>query len=50
VLLPFQPDWRWMLERERSPWYPALKLFRQSSPGDWVVPITRVRDELLRLR
>jgi tetratricopeptide (TPR) repeat protein len=49
VLLPFQPDWRWMLERERSPWYPALKLFRQPSPRDWAGPIARVRDELLRL-
>jgi hypothetical protein len=49
VLLPFQPDWRWMLERERSPWYPALKLFRQASPGDWTDPIARARDELLRL-
>jgi tetratricopeptide (TPR) repeat protein len=49
VLLPFQPDWRWMLERESSPWYPALRLFRQPSPGDWADPIARVRDELLRL-
>jgi len=49
VLLPFQPDWRWTLERERSPWYPTLKLFRQPSPGDWAAPIARVRDELLRL-
>jgi tetratricopeptide (TPR) repeat protein len=49
VLLPFQPDWRWMLERERSPWYPALKLFRQASPGDWAGPIARVCEELLRL-
>jgi hypothetical protein len=29
------PDWRWMLERADSPWYPTMRLFRQSSDGDW---------------
>jgi len=29
VLLPFAPDWRWLLEREDSPWYPTMRLFRQ---------------------
>jgi len=47
VLLPFQPDWRWMLDRERSPWYPAVKLFRQPKPGDWHSVINRLRAELL---
>ena len=46
VLLPFQPDWRWMLDRERSPWYPAVKLFRQPKPGDWHSVINRLRAEL----
>ncbi|MGO8754318.1 MAG: DUF5672 family protein [Gallionellaceae bacterium] len=35
VLLPYAPDWRWMLEREDSPWYPGLRLFRQDERGDW---------------
>jgi tetratricopeptide (TPR) repeat protein/glycosyltransferase involved in cell wall biosynthesis len=35
ILLSFMPDWRWMLEREDSPWYPTARLFRQSKAGDW---------------
>ena len=35
ILLPFLPDWRWMLDRDDSPWYPSVKLFRQRRPGDW---------------
>ena len=35
ILLPFAPDWRWLLEREDSSWYPTMKLFRQKMPGDW---------------
>ena len=35
VLLPFAPDWRWLLNRNDSPWYPTLQLFRQQRPGDW---------------
>ena len=35
VLLPFAPDWRWLLERDDSPWYPPMSLFRQPASGDW---------------
>ena len=35
VALPFSPDWRWILDRDDSPWYPTMRLFRQKSPGDW---------------
>jgi tetratricopeptide (TPR) repeat protein len=49
TLLPFVPDWRWMLDREDSPWYPTMRLFRQPSGGDWAAVIAQVRDELLKL-
>jgi len=42
VLLPFSPDWRWLLDREDSPWYPAARLFRQQRIGDWDAVIARV--------
>jgi len=35
VALPFASDWRWLLEREDSPWYYCIQLYRQSQPGDW---------------
>jgi len=35
IMLPFVPDWRWLLEREDSPWYPTARLFRQKTRGDW---------------
>jgi len=46
TLLPFTPDWRWMLGREDSPWYPSMRLFRQTSPQDWPGVIVRVIVEL----
>jgi hypothetical protein len=35
LLLPFSSDWRWLLDRDDSPWYPAVKLYRQKAAGDW---------------
>ncbi len=46
VLVPFVPDWRWLLNRDDSPWYPTLRLFRQKTLRDWSDVIQRVRTEL----
>ncbi|MDD2733795.1 MAG: tetratricopeptide repeat protein [Desulfuromonadaceae bacterium] len=46
LLLPFAPDWRWLLKREDSPWYPTMRLFRQSRPGDWEEVMERVAYDL----
>ena len=35
VGLPFLPDWRWLMDRNDSPWYPTMRLFRQKEPRDW---------------
>jgi tetratricopeptide (TPR) repeat protein len=42
VMLQFMPDWRWLLKREDSPWYPTMRLFRQQSAGNWDGVIARV--------
>ena len=49
TLLPFAPDWRWMLDHEDTPWYPTMRLFRQPRPGNWDHVIRRTADELERL-
>ena len=43
TLVSFAPDWRWMLDREDSPWYPTMRLFRQRTRRDWSEVIGRVR-------
>jgi tetratricopeptide (TPR) repeat protein len=46
TLLKFVPDWRWLLHRDDSPWYPTMRLFRQETDGDWEKPISRLAAEL----
>lgn len=46
VVLPFSPDWRWQLRRQDSPWYPSMRLFRQTRPGDWDDVFMRLRAAL----
>jgi tetratricopeptide (TPR) repeat protein len=46
VLIPYVPDWRWMIEREDSPWYPTMRLFRQQTKGNWNHVFERVASEL----
>src|SRR5262249_28386889 len=46
VALPFAPDWRWLLEREDSPWYPTMRLFRQTERGNWTRVFERMAREL----
>lgn len=48
VLLPFSPDWRWLLERNDSPWYPTARLFRQKTAGNWTSVLDEVREALAR--
>jgi hypothetical protein len=46
IALPFVPNWRWLLERDDSPWYPTARLFRQQRPGDWDDVFARMADAL----
>jgi ADP-heptose:LPS heptosyltransferase len=49
LMLPYSADWRWMNDREDCPWYPTMKLFRQSSTGDWPGVTQRVATALKTL-
>jgi tetratricopeptide (TPR) repeat protein len=42
LLLPVAACWRWFLDREDTPWYPSMRLYRQVRPGDWSAPVTRI--------
>ncbi len=46
LMLPFVPDWRWLLNVEYSPWYPTMRLFRQQESGDWSGLVARIVKEL----
>jgi hypothetical protein len=46
LLLPYRPDWRWLLERNDSPWYDSMRLYRQPSVGDWNAVFSRVSRDL----
>ncbi|MDP6748169.1 MAG: tetratricopeptide repeat protein [Candidatus Poribacteria bacterium] len=48
-LLPANPDWRWLLDREETPWYPTMRLFRQKELGQWDDVIEKIRLELANL-
>jgi hypothetical protein len=48
VVLQAISDWRWLIERTDSPWYPTMRLFRQCKPGDWPEVFERVAAELMR--
>lgn len=48
ILLPLTPDWRWLRDRDDSPWYPTAKLYRQKAAGDWADVFVRVAADLRR--
>jgi ADP-heptose:LPS heptosyltransferase len=50
LMLPFAPDWRWLLDRSDSPWYLSAKIFRQKQPGDWSDVIIQVAKEIDSIR
>jgi hypothetical protein len=49
IMIPYAQDYRWLIEREDSPWYPTATLFRQQSPGDWTSVLARVVQRLSQL-
>jgi tetratricopeptide (TPR) repeat protein len=49
VALPFAEEWRWLRDREESPWYPTMRLFRQSEPGNWKPVFERITGQVRKL-
>ncbi len=49
LALPFVSDWRWLLHRDESPWYPNVRLFRQREPGNWPEVFERIAAEIRQL-
>jgi hypothetical protein len=50
LLLSYVPDWRWMLTGETTPWYPTMRLFRQTQQGDWAAVLGRIAQALAAWR
>jgi hypothetical protein len=50
IMLSFVHDWRWLLDRTDSPWYPGTRLFRQESPRDWSGVMASIAAELTKLK
>jgi hypothetical protein len=48
VLLGYNPDYRWLLDREDTPWYPSMRLFRPKRPNEWKELILRIKDQILK--
>jgi Flp pilus assembly protein TadD len=46
VMMPTPSDWRWMIDRTDSPWYPTMRMFRQPKPGDWATVVAQVTQAL----
>lgn len=49
VAVTYTPDWRWMLNRDDTPWYPSMKLFRQPAAGDWTTVFNNIKNELQKM-
>jgi hypothetical protein len=49
TLVGFNHDFRWMRDREDSPWYPTMRLFRQQRPGEWASVFERLQDALAKI-
>jgi hypothetical protein len=47
VAMSLAPDWRWLQKREDCPWYPTMRLFRQTTAGDWPGVFRRIQASLL---
>ncbi len=49
LLLPYVPEWRWLLNANTTPWYPTMTLYRQSSRGDWSSPVNNIKNHLEKI-
>jgi ADP-heptose:LPS heptosyltransferase len=49
LILPFEPEWRWLTERTDSPWYPSMRIFRQNTFNGWVGVIAKIKKKLEKL-